>query len=705
MKKLIPLFFMGMTVMMCWSDAGAQIYSTDDTMAVRDSYGNPGDTVEVFFNMINTTVAVAGVFHRVVFDDNILTPVSVECVDRGCVFPLLGSDISNPGVVTFAMYDLSGEAVIHRGSGDIAKIKFAINGLSTPGTSTLVEFENDQFNVNGWADSIPENPNLIVPVLIPGNFQVGGGPGNLPPVIGYIGNQDIAEGQVLQFSVTAHDVDADPITLMASNLPPNATFPQVQGDSLVVGSFNFHPDFDQGPDTIIVTFTATDDHNNVTNRPVQIVVLDQPNDILRVISDQGGIPGALDRPVSISLFNTAPIYGSQFEILYDPEQIDVRDVNSTYRNLNMWFNYNEPDPGRIIVLIFSVGNDTIPAGEGPLAELVVDANPTAVFGPTQIRLAGAIEVIDSAGVSKLLTTEDGYFTIDPFGDANLDGLVSVGDCVAIVAYIIGRLEFSLRQFEAADIDSSTWVDIGDLQSIINVILELDIPPLNYPSDVPLVSVELLKDQAPSGDILSVPLMADVYEEASALQFEVAYSADKVTGLEISKGDMASQMTLDYSISDGMIKGILYNLAGGSIDPGSGDLFELVFRIDSGDFDARSDIDLEKFLVVGPGADFMPVEIKGQLPESFYLAQNYPNPFNANTNIRFDLPKAGHVELSIYDLMGRKVLTLLNDILPAGGHVVTWDGRSSDGKLISSGVYFYRLQTDVFDVTKKMTLMK
>lgn len=704
MRKSVVLFLTGVILAMSWSGADAQIYSDQDTMAILDSYGNPGDTVDVYFNMINTTLAVAGIFHRVVYDNTLLTAVEVECVERGCAFPLLGSDVSIPGVVTYAMYDLSGNVTIPRGRGNVAKIRFEVSRTASPGSEALIEFENDLYNLNGWADSIPENPNLVVPILVPGNFQVGGGPGNLAPVIGYIGSQEVAEGQTLQFTVTAHDIDADPITLTATDLPPHATFPLVQGDSIVTGTFTFNPDFDQGPDTLTVTFTAMDDHNNVTTRPVQIVVLDQPNNILRIVSDQGGIPGAESRPVQVSLFNTIPIYGCQFEILYDPVQIDVAEVNSTYRCYNMWFNSNEPEPGRIIVVLFSVGNDTIPAGEGPLTELVMDVNSSAIFGHSSILISGATEVIDSAGTSKSLATEDGFFTVDPFGDANLDGYVGVGDCVSIVTYIIGRMDFSQRQYDAADIDSSGWVDIGDLQRIINMIMEFEAPRMPLPEG-PLVSVRLLKDQTPSGDMLTVPLFAEIDEEASALQFEIAFNSDVLSPVGINKGDMAAQMTLDYEVTDGTIKGILYNFGGESFGPATGNLFDLDFRIESGVFDPGPDINLTEFLIVNPAAEFMPVEIRGQLPESFRLAQNYPNPFNASTNIRFELPSAGHAELSVYDLLGRRVAVLLDDFISAGDHVVTWDGRAGDGNTMATGVYFYRLRAADFDETKKMLLVK
>jgi len=704
MKKLIFALIPIMALVFFWSGAKAQIYSDQDTMAILDNYANPGDTVSMEFNMTNVTVTVAGIFHRIVYDNSLITAVSFECAGRGCVLQAEG-DLSVPGVAQFLMYDIYGTNTIPRGSGVVARIRFAVSPTVTPGTTTLLEFEDSYQSVNGWADSIPDNSSLIVPVMVPGQLQIGGGPRNNAPIIGFIGSQEIAEGQTLQFNVTAHDVDADPITLTATSLPPNATFPFVQADSSVTGTFTFNPDYDQGPDTLVVTFTATDDHNNVTTRDVQIIVLDQPNNILRIMSDQGGIRGATNRPVDVSLFNTEALYGVQFEAYYDPTTVRVTEVNSTYRNLNMWFNYHETEPGRIIVLIFSVGSDTIATGDGPLVELVTEVRANAAFGHSEMGLDSAVEVIDSVGSSRALLTEPGYFTVDPYGDANLDGLVSVGDCVSIVAFIIGMQEFETRQFEAADIDSTGWVDIGDLQSIINIILELDIPRIYYPPDIPIASVELLKDGRSSDDRITVPMVGNVDEKVSALQFEIEYNADNLGAAEVVKGNMVGDMSLDYSYADGKLKGILYNLAGGGFGPGSGDLLYLTFENGSGVYDPDNDLKLSEVRVVNSSADFMPVEIKGQLPESFSLSQNYPNPFNAHTNIKFDLPSANRVELSVYDLLGRKVRVLLDEYLPAGSHQVTWDGRSGDGTTLASGVYFYRLRSDVVDVSKKMTFLK
>ena len=94
-----------------------------------------------------------------------------------------------------------------------------------------------------------------------------------------------------------------------------------------------------------------------------------------------------------------------------------------------------------------------------------------------------------------------------------------------------------------------------------------------------------------------------------------------------------------------------------------------------------------------------------LPGTFELSQNYPNPFNPTTRIQFTIPKAGHVDLVVYDLLGRKVKTLVNDDRHVGKHTVTWNGTDDQGFSVSSGVYFYRLAAGELSKVQKMMLMK
>lgn len=89
-----------------------------------------------------------------------------------------------------------------------------------------------------------------------------------------------------------------------------------------------------------------------------------------------------------------------------------------------------------------------------------------------------------------------------------------------------------------------------------------------------------------------------------------------------------------------------------------------------------------------------------IPDNFELYQNYPNPFNPTTNIKFDLPNSGKVKLIVYDMLGKELAELVNEKLEAGSYSFKWDGAA-----LSSGVYFYQLQSGEFNVTKRMVLVK
>jgi hypothetical protein len=97
--------------------------------------------------------------------------------------------------------------------------------------------------------------------------------------------------------------------------------------------------------------------------------------------------------------------------------------------------------------------------------------------------------------------------------------------------------------------------------------------------------------------------------------------------------------------------------------------------------------------------------QGQRPTSYSLSQNYPNPFNANTQIQFALPKAGKTRLEVFNILGQRVNTLVDEFMEAGYKIVNWDGRDYTGQEVPSGIYFYRLRSEGFLQTKKMLIIQ
>ena len=112
----------------------------------------------------------------------------------------------------------------------------------------------------------------------------------------------------------------------------------------------------------------------------------------------------------------------------------------------------------------------------------------------------------------------------------------------------------------------------------------------------------------------------------------------------------------------------------------------------------------------PQVDFIPLNLVGinenNILTDYTLTQNYPNPFNPTTTISYQLPKNGKVEITVYNLKGQKVKTLINETLESGNHSVIWEGTDENGKSVSSGIYLYNLKINYESVAmKRMVLIK
>ena len=94
-----------------------------------------------------------------------------------------------------------------------------------------------------------------------------------------------------------------------------------------------------------------------------------------------------------------------------------------------------------------------------------------------------------------------------------------------------------------------------------------------------------------------------------------------------------------------------------------------------------------------------------IPDVYALHQNYPNPFNPVTRINYDLPEDAMVNIMVYDMMGRRVKTLINSKQTAGYWNVRWNGTNSHGESVSAGMYIYTIHAGEFNKTKKMVLLK
>ena len=145
-----------------------------------------------------------------------------------------------------------------------------------------------------------------------------------------------------------------------------------------------------------------------------------------------------------------------------------------------------------------------------------------------------------------------------------------------------------------------------------------------------------------------------------------------------------------------------------VDRSNGDKFNLLnqsyFKLEKGYTNTLG----RKFTVLyGPPSwvDFQVDELIASIPTDYILSQNYPNPFNPVTSINYEIPTDQRVTLSVYNILGQEVVSLVNKDQFAGKYTIRWDGTSNRFTNVSSGTYFYVLQTNNFKQVKKMVLLK
>lgn len=266
-----------------------------------------------------------------------------------------------------------------------------------------------------------------------------------------------------------------------------------------------------------------------------------------------------------------------------------------------------------------------------------------------------------------------------------------------------------------------------LQPMIVVALVLLVPTLVLAG---ANKFSVAKAVSSADNMVVVPLEVTNEVELAALDIPLKFSAG-VTLKEVDfKGTRVEYFDLKVARIDNenhtVVIGLLPQFspeAKPDLAAGTGVVANLVFQVDD---PTISRIDIESVEMTNPThslafvthqasasnasgiqlikPDFISVSqslsTEGNVPVSFGLQQNYPNPFNPATVIQYAIPNAARVELSVYNVLGQKVSTLVDEEMAAGNYSVEWDASQ-----YSSGVYFYRIVAGDYNATKKMMLVK
>jgi hypothetical protein len=550
--------------------------------------------------------------------------------------------------------------------------------------------------------------NEIRPAIIYGSLYF---PPNTPPqfLSPDSGTTPVNEQFGACFTVTATDADTNSMVLTVDFGPTDYTFNEIQNiPGFISYEFCWVPgEGDSG--TYPLTFVVNDGNGGVIERHLTIVVT--PAGL--TIGSTSAMPGSsISLPVSLDNQGSSSAVGG-FEILitWGPQALTLNGVTRAGRIGSFEYfhvNYDDFGPGtaRIVgVADLRNGNVSPPLQPGTGEIFFLEMSVAQDEDLIGVELPVTFLNLDNA--DNTLSDSTGYLLVHPeltdgiveiigpddiiTGDINLNGEIDVGDVTLFVNHLTNPdlFPFSPIQREASDVNADGIPEtVADLVYLINIVAGVIPPPGKLePSDGNFILVISAEN---GRSVFSANSNVDL----GAVLIRIAHGAD-VSVEPNSNG----QFTLTYHDDGNVLSVLAYLPDGGKVAGGDIPLFEL--STGNGDI-AISEVQASDDIGHLLESSF---KFEAPLPENYVLQQNYPNPFNATTRISFGLPQASDVHLDIYNITGQKVCTLLDGAFDAGWYNVDWYGVDRNGNALSSGVYFYRLQTADDIISMKMTMLK
>lgn len=282
------------------------------------------------------------------------------------------------------------------------------------------------------------------------------------------------------------------------------------------------------------------------------------------------------------------------------------------------------------------------------------------------------------------------------GDANGDLSVNVLDIVSVVSYILGENPQPFI-FAAADINNDSTINVLDVVGIVNIILHPQ-------SKNVLNKAKIALNQTTTGsahlDLTGGTISLTSNVPVAAIQFKMVGSGLK--NIQFTPGAALAQFEVASSaLGDTARTFIIYNMKGLTLPQGTNTLGTFVPT------PTQATI-MNAIIADAQGTNIITNVFengKPLIPTVYSLEQNFPNPFNPSTRIQYAIPEIARVKIVIYNLLGQKVRTFDFGQQSPGRYTITWDGRTQNGTIVSSGVYFYRFETQKFKQTKKLLMLK
>jgi len=207
--------------------------------------------------------------------------------------------------------------------------------------------------------------------------------------------------------------------------------------------------------------------------------------------------------------------------------------------------------------------------------------------------------------------------------------------------------------------------------------------------------------------ISIPLILNTSDEKmNTLLFSMTYPA---SALKFKRVELAQNLRGFQNVTNSEKEGELHlAIAGAKGVRCNGEMAHFIFKKTTAQ---KSTIELRFTRAIANDLEMKDLPILtldqnlANVPEQFKLFQNYPNPFNSETVIEYQLPRDVHVKLAIYNSLGQRIRTLVDENQKSGIYSIRWNGKSDDDKVIVSGIYLVRIETEGFSANKKLILLK
>lgn len=538
--------------------------------------------------------------------------------------------------------------IIRRQDGNAASNPWSIQGLGSTYTDNYVR-------VDGLSDSVlfVRASSSTGGIVNAGTRFTIGIPTRPPAFTSVNPDTSVNEGDSLKYTFVAasQNIGAATITYgLVAPLVPNTSI------NPTTGAFVFKPDYTQAG-SVVITVSAYDGQFTAT----------------KVLN------------VTVINVNRRPTITAKLA------------ATATVRNgdtLSFQYLATDPDAGNTIT--FSV--------TGAPAGMTITAAGKLSWIPTflQVGLNPTIKVFatDNLGGKDSATTAITVTRSNVKGDINGDGVVGTTDATLALQHAAGLAGFILTdtvKLWAGDVTGNGLVTAYDASWILRKVAGDPNVIFAPKAAVGTGSMSLGKAQSSDANVLTIPVKIADAQNVTSAQFTVTFDAANAT-YEGVKTTLPKDWVVMTNKSEGKV-----TVAMAGVTPvASSEIAVIALRMKNPE---------AKVTVTGQGtvneldSQTLTLENVRLMPTEYALDQNYPNPFNPSTTIKYQLTEDSKVNLTVYNLQGQAVRTLVNDNVAAGFQSITWNGRNDMGQTVATGMYIYRIQAGSFVSVKKMLMLK